>query len=162
MASPLFRSLGRVYRKPGPSASVLETRADARETVEVDATVRACSDALDAMMAYYQTDASQLGLMAEFLRHAADGLEMYNRADDDGLRRNPDAGAALEAIVRTDGSRPLFMVKDDFPDFASSPAGRWKDELEKPARQAALRPRSPASAAWTRRRNSRSTRAPAS
>lgn len=136
MASSLFRSLGRVYRKAVPTAGVLETTDESRETVAVDKTVRDSTEILREMMAYYGTDAGQAGLMEEFVHHATAGLTMFNDGDDAGIRRNPDAGAALEAIVRTDGSRPSFMVENDRPVFASSPAGRWKVELEK--REAAL------------------------
>jgi V8-like Glu-specific endopeptidase len=37
---------------------------------------------------------------------------------------------ALEVIVRTDGSRPSFMVRDGAPDRATSPVGNWGATLD--------------------------------
>lgn len=142
MSSPLFRSLNRDYRKHKGTVEVLEgfeSVEEVRETVEVDKTIDESKKKLQEMMDYYKIDASQSDLMEEFLHHADIGLTMFNDGNVEGIRRNPDAASALEAIVRTDGSRPSFMIKGDFPDFNSSPVGNWKNELENENRKKVLK-----------------------
>lgn len=62
----------------------------------------------------------------------ADGKEALKAVCGDSpdyLEKNPQKLGALEVIVRTDGSRPSFMIKDGAIDFNSSPAGIWADIL---------------------------------
>ncbi|HZN33966.1 MAG TPA: trypsin-like peptidase domain-containing protein [Pirellulaceae bacterium] len=51
------------------------------------------------------------------------------RDDESQLDRNPQLMAGLEAIARTDGSRPSFLIRDGQVDPASSPIGAWADRL---------------------------------
>lgn len=46
-------------------------------------------------------------------------------ANDAGMLQDPAILRGLEVIVRTDGSRPSFMVQGDVPNRATSPIGTW-------------------------------------
>jgi V8-like Glu-specific endopeptidase len=54
--------------------------------------------------------------------------------DDDRLADN-EILASLEVIVRTDGSRPSFMVRNGTPDLKTSPIGEWESKLNERAEQ---------------------------
>ena len=45
-------------------------------------------------------------------------------------RRQTQAFEGLEAIVRTDGSRPSFLIREGVVDRESSPIGGWGDLLD--------------------------------
>ena len=49
---------------------------------------------------------------------------------DDDAPIDTDVLASLEVIVRTDGSRPSFMVRNGEPDHTTSPIGNWKTALD--------------------------------
>jgi V8-like Glu-specific endopeptidase len=51
-------------------------------------------------------------------------------ADDDSKNVHPDLIAALEVIVRTDGSRPSFLVRRRTADLSTSPVGSWSSTME--------------------------------
>lgn len=53
------------------------------------------------------------------------GLRVLRDGDEEELRRRPSLLTGLEIIVRTDGSRPSFMVRNGQVDLATSPTGRW-------------------------------------
>jgi Trypsin-like peptidase domain len=52
------------------------------------------------------------------------GLRAVGQEDEEQLADGRIL-ASLEVIVRTDGSRPSFMVRDGNPDTATSPLGEW-------------------------------------
>ncbi|MFO1168589.1 MAG: hypothetical protein U1E19_10825 [Rhodoblastus sp.] len=56
-------------------------------------------------------------------------LAAYHSGDDDALM-DPGNLVNLETIVRTDGTRPSFMIRDGVPDLATSPAGDWTGAIE--------------------------------
>lgn len=71
---------------------------------------------------------------------ATDGREALKAVCDDNpgyLEKNPQKLGALEVIVRTDGSRPSFMIRNGTIDYQSSPAGSWSDIL--PAEESSIR-----------------------
>jgi hypothetical protein len=59
-----------------------------------------------------------------------DALRVLRDGDEQELRARPDLMPALEAIVRTDGSRPSFMVRNGDVDRTTSPIGTWSDTLD--------------------------------
>jgi hypothetical protein len=63
---------------------------------------------------------------------AKSGKDALRAVGDEDNRKLADPGvvSALEVIVRTDGSRPSFMVRNGAPDPTTSPVGDWADELE--------------------------------
>src|ERR1043166_3996785 len=67
--------------------------------------------------------ADQIARGGEAALHAVANEDHAKLAQDHVLN-------ALEAIVRTDGSRPSFMVKNDEADRATSPVGNWGATLD--------------------------------
>jgi hypothetical protein len=59
-----------------------------------------------------------------------DVLSAVRDNDNDFLNNNPDSKGLLEIIVRTDGSRPSFLIKNDEVDRKSSPIGTWDGILD--------------------------------
>lgn len=51
------------------------------------------------------------------------------RDDESQLESSPELLSGLEAIARTDGSRPSFLIRDGRVDVTSSPIGSWADRL---------------------------------
>lgn len=72
------------------------------------------------------------------LHHIADkllatggtALRMLRDGDNQALRKDRDALASLETIVRVDGSRPSFLVRHGEVDRKSSPVGNWEPTLD--------------------------------
>ena len=67
-------------------------------------------------------------------RDGKTALKMVGDENDAGLA-STEILASLEVIVRTDGSRPSFMVRNGVPDRKTSPVGTWgltlDDSLDK-------------------------------
>lgn len=65
-------------------------------------------------------------------RIAADGREALRllREDAADAVQRPESLSALEAIVRTDGSRPSFMIRNGEVDRTTSPLGDWGPTLD--------------------------------
>ncbi|MGP3697581.1 trypsin-like serine peptidase [Rhodobacter sp. NSM] len=78
--------------------------------------------------------------LSELALHTLDtgreGLELIAGQRDETRAPLDEVVAALEVIVQTDGSRPSFLVREDGPDFSTSPAGGWADLLADPLREA--------------------------
>jgi V8-like Glu-specific endopeptidase len=53
--------------------------------------------------------------------------------EDEDILADSEIRASLEVIVRTDGSRPSFMVRHGEPDLQTSPVGEWKRRLSESA-----------------------------
>ncbi len=79
--------------------------------------------------------------------HLGDKPELYDIADkivsdggealrvlrgeaDEDLAERGDVLGSLEAIVRTDGSRPSFMVRNGDVDLTTSPVGTWETDIQ--------------------------------
>lgn len=63
------------------------------------------------------------------LASGEDALRMLRDEDPARLGGDGRLMAGLEAIVRTDGSRPSFLVKNGSLDSTTSPIGQWEDTL---------------------------------
>jgi hypothetical protein len=61
---------------------------------------------------------------------ASEALRALRDEDEEHLRKRPDLLDSLEAVVRTDGSRPSFMIRDGEVDKTSSPLGSWEGTLD--------------------------------
>jgi V8-like Glu-specific endopeptidase len=59
-----------------------------------------------------------------------DALKAVANDDNRYLERNPESRGLLEVIVRTDGSRPSFMIRNGKIDRATSPLGNWSSVLD--------------------------------
>ncbi|MBO0935995.1 trypsin-like peptidase domain-containing protein [Fibrella sp. HMF5335] len=65
----------------------------------------------------------------KLVKQAAEPLRMVANDDNATLSRGLDNLARLESIVRLDGSRPSFMIRDGAVDLTTSPAGNWADQI---------------------------------
>lgn len=83
--------------------------------------------------------AADPALTRQVLVNGREGLELIAGQRDRTHAPMAAVAAALEVIVRTDGSRPSFLVREDAPDFATSPAGGWADLFADPLREAEVR-----------------------
>ncbi len=73
---------------------------------------------------YMNNDPSLLQLVDKVVEQGGDGLRMV--ADNNAALNNaPQALEGLEVIVRTDGTRPSFLIKNGKIDRASSVIGSW-------------------------------------
>jgi hypothetical protein len=68
-------------------------------------------------------------LVDELVKRGDSALRML-RDEDETLARQPGILGDLEAIVRTDGSRPSFTVREGVVDKSSSPLGNWESTLD--------------------------------
>lgn len=73
--------------------------------------------------------ASARALAGVVVAYGMDAFQDVSQGNDDALRTHPARTLALEAIVRTDGTRPSFLVVDGEPDLSTVPAGDWADPL---------------------------------
>ncbi len=62
--------------------------------------------------------------------NAGDALRVLRNGDEQRLLQNQDLLSGLETIVRTDGSRPSFMIRNGEVDRTTSPVGAWGDALD--------------------------------
>lgn len=79
---------------------------------------------------YLDNDPNLKEIADKILRDAPDHMRAVANDDDDHLRNFPEAGAVLEVIVETDGSRPSFMIRDGVVDVDSSPIGDWQPAID--------------------------------
>lgn len=78
----------------------------------------------------YLGDSNELYEIAEqIFKEGGEALRVLRGEDEAGLVARGDVLGGLEAIVRTDGSRPSFMVRNGEVDLATSPAGSWSDSI---------------------------------
>jgi len=75
---------------------------------------------------YLQGDPELYKVTDEIVDRGGDALDFLRSGNDEQLRQRKVQND-LEGIVRTDGSRPSFMIRNDEVDLASSPVGGWND-----------------------------------
>jgi hypothetical protein len=118
----------------GPAASSLESMGSG--PAEVDLSQSAIDDRIGSTRA---------ALHEIVKKHLGDRTDLHQIADQianeghsalgDLSRGEVNTGNAervfstLEVIVRTDGSRPSFMVRNGAVDLTTSPAGTWKEQI---------------------------------
>lgn len=69
------------------------------------------------------------GLVGQIVDKADQALRVVRDNDVGQLRQTPQILANLESIVRIDGSRPSFMIRQGRVDTATSPLGDWGASL---------------------------------
>jgi hypothetical protein len=75
-------------------------------------------------------DALDLYAIADqIVDRGGEALRVVRDGDEEALRTRSSLLLDLETIVRTDGSRPSFMVRNGMADRATSPVGNWGDTL---------------------------------
>ena len=103
----------------------------------VDLSDPAINERVDATRAsLYEIVKNHLGAKPELYEIAdkivSDGgeaLRVLRGEDDEDLAERGDVLGSLEAIVRTDGSRPSFMIRNGDVDFTTSPPGTWENDI---------------------------------
>jgi hypothetical protein len=66
----------------------------------------------------------------KIVSEGGEALRVLRGEDDDDLAERGDVLGSLEAIVRTDGSRPSFMIRNGEVDLTTSPAGTWTTDIQ--------------------------------
>lgn len=66
----------------------------------------------------------------QIVENAKEALHVLKDEDEERLRENRALLEGLETIVRTDGSRPSFMIRNGEVDRSTSPVGVWSDTLD--------------------------------
>lgn len=87
---------------------------------------------LDRIIRDFLGDSSELHQIAEqILKQSDHSLRVLRNEDADALDEDADkVVGGLETIVRTDGSRPSFMIQNGEVNRATSPLGTWGDTLD--------------------------------
>lgn len=128
-----------------PPASALEsgTEATGGPDLSLSAIAERWAWSRDFLLRFIRTemgdDTGLIDLAEKTLSDGREGLELIG-----GQRQETEADpahirAGLEVIVRTDGSRPAFLVRDDFIVPDSSPPGFWTELLTDITREGAIR-----------------------
>lgn len=86
---------------------------------------------------YLGNDPALKEIADKLLKEGGDALKAVKNGDDAYLSADPLRSQQLEVIVRTDGSRPCFLIKDDIVDTNSSTVSAWNDRF--PADDVALK-----------------------
>ena len=127
----------RAMLRNGPIGSSLESTGfegagpPAMSTADIDRQVDRTKDDLTRIVRDYLGDRPELHRLAvEITNQGGRGLKFLQRDDLDGFERDPEALSGLEAIVRTDGSRPSFLIREGRVDKQSSPLGAWEPHLD--------------------------------
>lgn len=121
-------------REHSPSAlEGLESTTEAEPDLSNSAIgdrVSATRAALYEIIKTHLGDQSVLYQIADkIVETGGEALRVLRGEDDEELAQRPDVIDGLETIVRTDGSRPSFMVRNAEPDLTTSPAGTWAGSI---------------------------------
>lgn len=85
---------------------------------------------LDRIIKDYLGDQTELHEIADqIVANGGEALRILRSEDDEDLASRGDVIDSLEAIVRTDGSRPSFMVRNGEVDLNTSPVSTWADAI---------------------------------
>ena len=79
---------------------------------------------------YLNNDPKLLEIVEEIIKQGGEALRMLADDNFEAITGKPQAFEGLEAIVRTDGSRPSFLIREGVVDRESSPIGGWGDLLD--------------------------------
>jgi hypothetical protein len=107
------------------SVAAQESVAERTESTK-DALMRIVKD-------YLNNDRRAIEIANKIVAEGGEALRMLDANDENALRRKPELFNGLEAIVRTDGSRPSFLIRNGDVDRNSSPIGSWADLLDRSA-----------------------------
>lgn len=121
-------------RGGGPGGSALETREGAPPQADLSAS--AIAERLNyTRKSWRQVIKKHLGdkpglhtIVEKLVAEADRPLQLVNDGEVAQINLS-DNLVRLESIVRLDGSRPSFMVRNGAVDFTTSPPGIWRDQL---------------------------------
>ena len=126
--------LSRHYRSllSGPADSSLESTSDGPDLSDPAIAERAGAARVELhrIVREYLGDRPDLHEIAD--RIAAQGGDALRllRDDDSQIEEQEDLQSGLEAIIRSDGSRPSFLIRNGDVDRTTSPIGDWADTLD--------------------------------
>ncbi|WP_020604216.1 trypsin-like serine peptidase [Spirosoma spitsbergense] len=69
-------------------------------------------------------------IVKQIVTNADEALRVVRDNDVERIRKKPQILEHLESIVRTDGSRPSFMIRQGRVDKSTSPLGDWEASLD--------------------------------
>jgi len=111
------------------STAVTERSVQAETRVSSTERMERVNDSLEKVVKkYLRNDPDALDVADLIRTQGGETLKRF-RDRDESLLSDPKHGQMLEVIVRTDGSRPSFLVSNGRIDFDSSVAGFWPDKL---------------------------------
>jgi endonuclease G, mitochondrial len=80
---------------------------------------------------YLKNDPKMLEIADRIVAEGAESLRQLAGEDIQAMAERPLGFEGLEAIIRTDGSRPSFLVQEGEVDRESSPLGDWGGTLDR-------------------------------
>src|SRR5437899_209456 len=96
----------------------------------IEERVRAARAQLHQIVREHLGDRADLHEIADSIAaNGGDALRLL-RDDDVQVEQQEDLQSGLEAIVRSDGSRPSFLIRNGDVDRTTSPIGDWADTLD--------------------------------
>src|ERR1044071_7297010 len=96
----------------------------------IDERVNATKAQLYDVIKTHLGDKPELYAIADkIVADGGEALRVLRGEDDEGLTARGDVIDSLEAIIRTDGSRPSFMICDGVVDMTTSPVGTWANDI---------------------------------
>ena len=96
----------------------------------IDERVQATKASLYDIIKNHLGDKPELYEIADkIVSDGGEALRVLRGEDDEELAERGDVLGSLEAIVRTDGSRPSFMIRNGEVDLSTSPAGTWTNDI---------------------------------
>jgi 3',5'-cyclic AMP phosphodiesterase CpdA len=119
----------------GPSATSLESLDDGPEGMDlsqpaIDDRIGSTRAALHEIVKNHLGDSAVLHEIADRIANEGhSALRDLGRGEPINPASAERVFSALEVIVRADGSRPSFMVRNGAVDLTTSPAGAWKDQI---------------------------------
>lgn len=136
-SSVLENPLGR-YRRMlnyGEQGTTMESAAAGDSPDLSDAGIKnileQSSNDLHTLVTRYLGDTPALHEIADEMMMNGDlALRVLRDMDEKRLRQTPALLENLEVIVRVDGSRPSFMIRNGEVDRSTSPAGAWESILD--------------------------------
>lgn len=107
-------------------------------TKELDLTNQAIEDRLEKTTANWAViiknhlgdDPRLYEIAQQISRNGQEALRVVRENDVKRINEKPEILDHLEAIIRTDGSRPSFMIRQGQVDKSTSPTGDWSDTLD--------------------------------
>jgi Trypsin-like peptidase domain len=125
---------------PRPGGDPLDAKEATTEAVDhpadlspqaIDLRLEIASKQMHSAVTDHLQDSSEMhAVVDKIVDRGGDALKALAEGDAGKFSAEPELAASLESIVRTDGSRPSFMIRGGTVDQDSSPLGIWKPTLD--------------------------------
>ncbi len=124
-----FRKLFNSVPKMGGAVGAVEGLTDTRAELSTDALVEKAAkseEQINRIIEEFLGNDTKLKLIAKKIAvEGKDALKAVAADDNSYLEKNPYKATYLEVIVRTDGTRPSFLIQNGKVNFQSSPESDW-------------------------------------